>query len=199
MRSLGVVAVFGSFLALLAGCSPGVSRQTPVYGVFWKGEQASGAHIEIAPADDISFARSTVRVKRGSLRELHVAVNVVNLTGRDLFVCRLGETPFKNLRWTKRSVSSADVSEVSGREGPVLGGCARVFDMLCAWDHADEPTLDDKPRFLTITARIPLSDVEMDTEYTDVQIEFPLIYYALGATQPAQSSVTRRMRIVWLD
>lgn len=155
--------------------------------------------IHIGAANDLSFSKGVIQVNRSDLAALDIHLTISNHTGRELFVAALDENPWLYVHWTTRSVNEAgEVETREGRTSGLAGVGPGEFVRLCPWPSGQNQVVYDKPLLYDVRARVPLHQEE-DTRYTDVEIEFPLHYYALGATEPARIMVKRAMRVEYRD
>jgi len=176
-------------------CAQAEWRESPQYQVSWDGEPVAGEHFLITPGDEVSFGGETLHVKK-STAGIDIRLFVSNHTKGALFIRRLGESVATNLSWRVRSVCKGNVYESAGFAGPVLGGCAARYSLLAPLPHGEEVVeCGGESKLYLITASIPFDPATEDIEYSDVSIEFPLSYYALGCAKGALITVRRSMRV----
>jgi len=189
-----------SLLLVLCGCTSPSSRPSPLYPVLW---HEKGEGILVRSENEWSFPQEVVRVKRGSIAAIPLHLVILNGTGRDLFVERLEENPGLTVKWRTNTVTSSESFEHNGfGSGWGLGGYGGTYDLLEARDWCSGKSFPiNGIIMLDVRAKISLMDAyeAEDVKYTEVEIEFPFVYYALGATEPATIFIKRSMRVEYED
>jgi len=184
------------------GCLGGPRTDTPLYAVSWNDEaRRGGIHISIAAANDHSRLKDVIRLNRNELPALDICLFISNHTGRELFVAALDESLWLCVRWTSRSVNEAgEVVQIGhGYLSTSSGVGPSEFVRLCPWPPGQKQVVCDRPLFYDVYARVSLPSAEEYIRYTDIEIEVPLHYYALGATEPARIMAKHTMRVEYRD
>jgi len=166
-----------------------------LYPLLWNKQ---GAGIHLYSQNEWSFRQEVVKIKRNSMTRIPVDIWVLNGTGNAIFVKRLEENPGLTVRWRTHTVTSAGEYDESGSgAGGKLSGYGDAYDLLDSrdWNSGKALPIDGKI-IIDVHTNIPVSGYDDEhAKYTEVEIEFPFIYYTIGATKPGFLLVRRSMRI----
>jgi len=189
-----ILAGFFVGVALLAsGCNPENLRETPTYSVFWNGQPPGHDAIYISSENDLSFKDEVIHTRR--ISSIPLRLSILNFTGRDLFMDRLGETPGLELSWKEITMRPSGPLVFNGHgKGSGLVGYGETLDLLVNWKPTHGPFTPKEPLWITLNDTIPLH-VDEDTQYVDLEVKIPLRFWAKGAMEPKTVYATKSMRI----
>jgi len=171
--------LIGTLLLGLSGCASPNTNRTPVYLVFWNadGDKGQGLYIYV-----------THRVLQDT-DKAELRLSIWNHTGRDIFLARIGEYSGTGLRYEIRSERGARAAG----SPPFLVGPVAPFDLIVSTPFSGEEDVLDRPMAVYVRERIP--SFAGSSAYVDVTVEFPLHYYAVGATSPVSIEASKTLRL----
>jgi hypothetical protein len=186
----------------VGGCGSAQSSRTPVFPVCWGRPAPAERGLWVVPRSDVCFLQDESRRSRSS-SEKAISLWLVNMTGHRLLV---RHDPGNPLRYVDRD---HHVVTQSGRRFAVACG-------VTMWSRLPETYVLLEPLEAGADCRLSPLAIEYhhrsiipvqyyagtptrNARYSDFSMEWSLVYYTVGASEPAQVKVKRSMRIVWED
>jgi len=182
MRFLSLRVAFCAIVMLLlglVGCASPCMERTPVYPMFWNAEGDEGPGLYVYTSYALILDADKVELR----------VEIWNHTGRDLFLARIGEHPLTGLKYDIRGEKGL---RAHGSRRLVFG-CSAPFDLIVSTPFSSEQGMYDRPMSVEVNRCIP--SFSGSSSWMDVDLDFPLHYWAAGATSPVWIDVRKTIRL----
>lgn len=189
------MAALAVILTVESGCTfPQVSQPYPV---FWNAKADIGPGFYVYSYNENSFREQVIHLERPEwIRPIQLGLDMVNRTGREVFVSGEAEYLEVNAKYELITVMPEGTKRESGRFGKSPGGRARHYFLLSTAPLEHELKPMGLYTISVLSGQIVVGGYA-GAGYYDIEIEIPLKYYTMGATEPERLTLRRTMRIVW--